>query len=267
MKQPIPLVEAIEKSRKQLGLPFAHNDDMIALGQGSGMKAVRARLMQEEIQAGGPSLLTQATFWDLTQKYQYDALMWEIPRIANALVISASYANIYVQQVVQPQTAYYQMSYADELFFYHIDTGIRLVSSGWDRLALLLDLAFQINLAANCNFHKVIDKLLAQIPTSPTLAALESYRQGDFQDLERRPPKGQGSGKGKGLRDEATHLLNPGGLGLVRLDDPRLPRLHLQLLPPDVQRPYCSRHLHQHNDKQDHPKRPLLWSVHMSCCG
>ncbi len=151
-----------------------------------------------------PLPLTGSTFWDITPKYRFDALAIDIPRVANELAFAIGFSSIYLPQVAEGKRRYFPTC-ADAFFWYHIDFGIRLASSGWDRIALLLDLAFDLKTGTRCNFPLVlreIAKLDKQIVHEESFKELKAFRDGRFLDLEVRA--------GKGARHEATHLLSPG---------------------------------------------------------
>ena len=76
-------------------------------------------------------------------------------------------------------------TFADGFFWYHIDYGFRLAPSGWDRLALLLDLAFNTGVGFSCNLKRVliaITKKDPQIVQDTNFVELTSFRDDQFRD-------------------------------------------------------------------------------------
>lgn len=85
-----------------------------------------------------------------------------------------------------------------------VDAGFRFVSSGWDRLALLLDLAFELNLQSNCNLKTVLQNIPQQSDQrycSRSFKNLKKFRDGRMKELE--------GTSGTGVRHEATHIMAP----------------------------------------------------------
>lgn len=146
--------------------------------------------------------LSQSSFWDITPKYRLDVLRFDIVKIANQLAYAIGFSTLYLSQVAKSKTTYFP-TMADSFFWYHIDFGIRLASSGWDRIALLLDLAYQLNLDTKCNFPRVvreIPKVDRNIVHNTDFKKLRDFRNNRFLDLE--------AGAGRGARHETTHLLS-----------------------------------------------------------
>jgi hypothetical protein len=163
---------------------------------------LRTHLLNKE---SGQALfpLSGGSFWDITPKFRVDVLGIDIHTIANQLAYSIGFSSLYLNQVAKIQTQY-SPTMADYFFWYHIDFGIRLASSGWDRIALLLDLAFELNSGKDCNLSLVlrnIPKVNPQIIQDVNFKKLKAFRDSRFLDLE--------AGAGKGARHETTHLISP----------------------------------------------------------
>lgn len=163
----------------------------------------RSDLLNKETAQARPPL-SGSSFWDITPKYRVDVLGIDISKMANQLAFAIGFASLYLSQVAKSETTYFPTT-ADSFFWYHIDFGIRLASSGWDRIALLLDLAFGLNTGTNCNLRLVlknIPKVDTQIIQDASFKKLKAFRDGRFLYLEAKA--------GTGARYEATHLLSPG---------------------------------------------------------
>jgi hypothetical protein len=164
--------------------------------------AFRSHLVNLETSQDRPPL-SRSSFWEITPKYRFDVLSQDIPNIANQLAFAIGFSSLYLGQVAESTTTYFK-TFADAFFWYHIDFGIRLASSGWDRIALLLDLAFDLNTGTRCSLPlvlKEIPNIDAQIIQDKNFKKLKAFRDGGFLDLEARA--------GEGARHEATHLLSP----------------------------------------------------------
>ncbi len=166
-------------------------------------KRLEAEATEEE---KGRRLRDGYSFWEISPSYRFDLLNSEIPWIADELAYAIAYMSIYLPYVQQDVTTRDRgPSMADFLFWYHADAGVRIASSCWERLGLLLDLAFDLELKNRCSFPAAIDKLAdsehtLKIAESEEFKQLEEIRNGEFQELE--------AGYGKGVRHETTHYLN-----------------------------------------------------------
>lgn len=157
-----------------------------------------------DLEANQPrSSLSHSSFWQITPKYRLDVLRMGIPKIANQLAYAISFSTLYLSQIAESKTTYFP-TMVDSFFWYHIDFGTRLASSGWDRIALLLDLAYQLNTLTECSFPFVLrelPKVDKKIVQDANFKKLKTFRDSRFLDLE--------AGSGKGARHETTHLLSP----------------------------------------------------------
>ncbi|MHB1054652.1 MAG: Cthe_2314 family HEPN domain-containing protein [Thermoleophilia bacterium] len=152
-------------------------------------------------------------FWELGPSYRFDLLGYEIPWIADELAYAIAYMSIYLPHIKQDVSTRHELpSIADFLYWYHTDAGIRIASSCWERLGLLMDLAFDLNLRHKCSFPRALDGLAShEVAESEQYKLLDKIRNEEFQQLE--------SGHGRGMRHETTHYLNP-----------RTRFLHMQLI-------------------------------------
>lgn len=180
-----------------------------------------------KLEASQPQLpLSGNTFWDITPKYRFDVLAEDIPRVANELAFAIGLSSVYLGQVAEGRRPYFRTS-ADSFFWYHIDFGVRLASSGWDRIALLLDLAFDLKTGTKCNFPLVLremPKVDEHIIEDGNFKKLKAFRDGRFLDLE--------AGAGEGARHEATHLLSPSTRFLFEYSDAVAKKL--RKVPPEL---------------------------------
>lgn len=143
------------------------------------------------------------TFWDLTPKYKLDVLSIDIQRIANQIAYAIGFSTLYLKQIRKNKHSYFP-TFADAFFWYHIDFGVRLISSGWDRLAFLLDLAHGLNTGTRCSISVVLkemQKIDAHLVRERNFKILKNIHDTELPLLE--------SGRGKGARHETTHILSP----------------------------------------------------------
>jgi len=152
----------------------------------------------------GGAKITANTFWDLSPRFQFDALFQEIPNVEKQLAHSIALASIY-----SPFVRYELPFRADSghsLFWYHADYGTRLASSGWDRLALLLDLCFKLGLAEKCNLRRALGTLAnkhSDVVDHEAFKWLKNFRDKEFDELDGH--------NGVGARHESSHLLSAAG--------------------------------------------------------
>jgi len=165
--------------------------------------ALRNHLLNEEKNLTKKPLYNN-TFWDITPKYRYDILAIDIPRIANLIAYSIGFSTLYFRQFPSNRKTY-DITLVDAFFWYHIDFGTRLISSGWDRIALLLDLAYSLKIGEKCSISSVLRKLKKvdlQIDNDDNFKILNRFYDTNFKELE--------GGVGKGARHETTHIISPG---------------------------------------------------------
>lgn len=163
---------------------------------------LRTYLSENKTTQGRVPLLGN-NFFDIEPRYRCDLLSFDIPGIANQLAMAIGYALLYYPYTAKAEDTYFP-TIADVNFWYHMDFGFRLASSGWDRLSLLLDMAYELDLKEKCSLRRVLGKMSAQYPEIVKIThfkSLKSFRDGKFQELE--------GGAGRGARHETTHLLSP----------------------------------------------------------
>ena len=198
----IPLENELLKSFRELEIPGNHLDLTNMIYTNPGCADVRKKLLDEEKSNPG-GILSGSTFWDVSTKYRWDVLAFDISAIANRLALSLALANIYLPSTAKIEDVPYIRTRADELFWYAVDTGFRLTSSGWDRIGLLLDVAFALHLGNQCSFKNAIRKITnvcGDDCNNPYLKALLEFRDTGFVELE-------GHQRGEGIRHETTHLM------------------------------------------------------------
>jgi len=194
----IPLAQELQDSIKELGISSVHTSLGIKIHLSPGCVACRNELLESEDK---PGYLTNGTFWKVSPKYRFDLLAWDIPKIADNLSLSIGIAHIYLPHVAAHITPPYQPTVVDDMFWYAIENGFRVASSGWDRIALLLDLVLKLGVGQYCNYKKVIDRLKNRIELNRSVAfgELKAFRDEKFVELE--------GSLGEGFRHEATHLI------------------------------------------------------------
>jgi len=144
----------------------------------------------------------EGDFWNIPPKYKIDIIVQDIlyivfsisKNIAISLIKSNEISNMIKQ---------YDRSLDDVLFWDSIEHSLRLISSGWDRIGLLIDLVYNLNLNTRCNFPNVINilpKLDITIFDNEYYKKLKQFRDTYFIDLENK--------RGKGYRHETTHLIS-----------------------------------------------------------
>ena len=193
----IPLREEIRQSIKDLGL----TPMQISLYFYQKHKWIDFRNKHLHTQKT-PSSLINENLPILPLKHQFDILTKDIEVIANNLIHCIAIANIYRPYISNYKQAPITLNTADTVYWLHIDLGFRLCSSGWDRVALLLNMVLNLRLNPHCNLAKVIKKL-TQDPNyanSHDFKKLQTFYEKDFKDLE--------DGIGKGRRHEVTHLIS-----------------------------------------------------------
>ena len=196
----IPLREEVCRILEKIEIPFP--DPSLSSDIYSCCAEFRQHLLKLETSQTRPPL-SGGSYWDITPKYRFDVLARDIPVIADQLAFAIGFSSLYLPQVAPSKRQYFP-TFADSFFWYHIDFGFRLASSGWDRIALLLDIAFNLNLGNKCNIKDVLKKLpkdSKMVADDKSFKNLKCFRDTKLNDLEAK--------RGKGARHEATHLLSP----------------------------------------------------------
>jgi hypothetical protein len=149
-----------------------------------------------------PGRLMRGSVGDLSPKYRFDTLAMDFGQIGDHLGLSIALADASLPSVMLPTQFPIQPSFADTMFWYAIDNGIRTASSGWDRIALFLELVLHLKIGKLCDFEKVM-KCLAdddRYRHNKEFETLDQFRNGAYRQLN--------NGAGRGLRNEATHLMS-----------------------------------------------------------
>jgi hypothetical protein len=170
--------------------------------------------------------LSGASFWDVTPVHRFDLIRRELIVIPDQLAYSIGFSSLYLPQLA-PITRPYYARFAENLFWYHVDFGFRLASSGWDRIALLLDLAFDLGLETRCSLKTVLKELPGfsrAIEQNENFKALKQFRDTKLRELEGK--------SGRGVRHEATHMLSPSTRLAFEFFESCLPQA--ELLPAEV---------------------------------
>jgi len=204
----IPLVKEVGRELTALGVPAKDVRVQKHYEQYGGLLEkvsdccirFRQRLVQDEATRTRVPLLG-SSFWDVTPKYRCDALQFDLVYLADQLAWAIGFASVYLNHAPKSEQ-HHGWDAAEHLCMYHLDFAIRLASSGWDRIALLLDLAFDLGTGERCDLSRVlieIPKKWPRLVNNEHFKWLKKFRDKDFLELE--------AGKGRGRRHEVTHLL------------------------------------------------------------
>jgi hypothetical protein len=198
----VPLGLQLRASLEELELPIDYTDLETAILQ----SPVRNRLMAEE--SKNPiKLITNGSFWNISAKYRFDLLASEISTVASGLVFAIAHCHIYMRFSPRPEAKYLETTLGSRLFWYHLDAGFRLASSGWDRIALLLATAFDLEINERIKLRTVLQNLpnkYRSLVHDPNFRALKAFRDNQFLELDGSPPE-------LGIRHETTHRLSLSG--------------------------------------------------------
>lgn len=199
--KPKPFADEVFQILETLGLPIIHNTHELLEKFYNSTATLREHLLKQE--HGNPRpRLSEVSFMEITSKYRLDALGTEVPQIANQLAMAIGSAKYYLPYTSNINPTY-MYGRPDLLFWYHIDFGYRLASSGWDRIAFLLDLGFDLNTSTNCDYPTVL-RLIPKNNThyikNQNFIHLKEFRDGRFHELEGK--------RGEGARNETTHLIS-----------------------------------------------------------
>lgn len=185
-----------------LGVRLLYVNSDIIMQLRESCKPARARLVEEE---ETPGSLFEQSFWELSSKYQLDILLIDIQVVANQLAYTIGFAEMNKEVAKQQIDIPYLQEGEDVLFWYHADFGLRLAASGWDHIALLLNLVFDLDLAGRgCTLSTVMQQLpkhVSEIEAEPDFKKLKKFRDGRYAELQSRHA-------GEGARDEITHLMS-----------------------------------------------------------
>ena len=205
-----PLEKDIRNALDRLSISLCADDDSFWMKLSKDCQELRKRLVANNAEQQKEKRLRDGcSFWEISPKYRFDLLGNEIPWIADELAYAIAYMSIYLPYVRQDVTTRSSRpSMADFLYWYHTDAGIRIASSCWERIGLLLDLAFELGLGRRCSFPAALenlkekdDKRAKEAAESEEFRRLEEIRNGEFRQLE--------AGHGRGIRHETTHYLRP----------------------------------------------------------
>jgi hypothetical protein len=199
---PIPLENEIRDILQNKGISFINGYHSVFKELYDKTSNFR-NLLQSKESSRNRLPFAQNSFWDISPKYRFDILRIDIVRIPNGFAAAIGLAYIYLLHLADT-TPHYIPTFADFLFWNNIDYGIRLASSGWDRIALMIDSAFDLNLGNECNIVKVlsgIPKIDPNVVHQTNFKRLKQFRDQDFLELE--------AGLGRGARHETTHLVSP----------------------------------------------------------
>lgn len=139
--------------------------------------------------------------FNVTLKYQLDYLGMDMPQIANQYCIAVASAYYFLPNTSDTKTGYFY-SRPDLFFWYNIDFGYRLASSGWDRISYLLNIAFNLRIEKYnlSNVLKSLPKKVESVVNDGSFMSLKKFRDEKLHDLEYK--------YGGGARHETTHVIS-----------------------------------------------------------
>lgn len=195
----VPLEKELLTSLNEIELLGYHGEMEGIIATNPGGKRLRNLLAADEKQSGTSKLIGNSPR-NLTPKYRLDILEYDLQAIADELALCLAQAHIYIPLVLQRKTPVFAFSTAVKLACYHLDFGFRLASSGWDRIALVLTLAFDLNQQKKWNLKRVLEKLnkIDGLRDNTNLKWLDTFHSNEFQELD---------GEQLGIRHETTHQI------------------------------------------------------------
>jgi hypothetical protein len=198
----VPLENEMHYTLETLGIELMNAKHPLDAELHRKCSGLRDDLLEKEA-FGNRRFILEDNFWNITSKYRLDILLLDIPRIANELAFAIGFSTSYLEHIAVTNECAFP-SFGDSFFWYHIDFGVRLVSSGWDRLALLLHIAFGLQNGERCNLGKVlkeIPRLYPEIVRNKDFKAIKQFHDEKLKELE--------DGPGRGVRHETTHIFSP----------------------------------------------------------
>ena len=137
---------------------------------------------------------------DITSKYQLDYLRDDIIQISNQFAISIAQALYFLPNTSEIKYSYFYNK-SDSFYWYNIDNGYKIASSGWDRISFLLNLAFNLGIE-KYNLSNVLAAIANKIDgasKNDNFKSLKKFRDGEFKELEHK--------LSEGIRHEVIHII------------------------------------------------------------
>lgn len=198
------VLNQIDLAVSKLQLTVLHPNHQLNNKLHDSCAVLRGELLARERDSGASQPLSRSIFWDLTPKYRLDILLDEIPNCFNQLVYAIAMAWQLKPSLAPIKVPHYRTR-IDALFWHHIDFALRLVSSGWDRIAILLDMAFETNVERDCSLRtilKALPKKDSRVTQHELFIDLKNFFDSEFLT--------QVEGKSTlGSRHEVTHIISP----------------------------------------------------------
>jgi hypothetical protein len=128
----------------------------------------------------------------LTEKARIDYLCLELRFIILQTAMSIASAHYFLPNTCDFRKTN-QLTYDDLMYWYHIDYGIRLISSCWDRLSHYISLAFELAID-RIDFQNVIREIPKRHPTivhNENFKQLKYIRDVKFKEVEDKYSRGR----------------------------------------------------------------------------
>jgi hypothetical protein len=145
--------------------------------------------------------LSKVGLLGLTEKARIDYLCLELRFIILQTAMSIASAHYFLPNTCDFRKTN-QLTYDDLMYWYHIDYGIRLISSCWDRLSHYISLAFELAID-RIDFQNVIREIPKRHPTivhNENFKQLKYIRDVKFKEVEDKYSRGR--------RNIADHVLS-----------------------------------------------------------
>jgi hypothetical protein len=159
------------------------------------------KLEKREYHDGKLPQISENSPLKVSPKYQLDYLRMEIPQICNQYCISLASAYYFLPNTSDTRYGYFYKK-TDLFFWTNVDSGFRFASSGWDRLSLLLKIAFNLRLV-KYSLSSVLQAMPNQIRDvihDDNFKNLKNFRDKRFSELEFK--------LAGGARHETTHVIS-----------------------------------------------------------
>ena len=137
---------------------------------------------------------------DITSKYQLDYLRDDIIQISNQFATSIAQAFYFLPNTSKIKYSYFYNK-QDSFYWYNIDNGFKIASSGWDRISFLLNLSFNLGIK-KYNLSNVLAAIASKIGgviENYSFKSLKKFRDGKFMELEHK--------LSEGIRHEVIHII------------------------------------------------------------
>ncbi len=165
------------------------------------LREVLVKLEKEQYPDGNLPKISENIPLKVSLKYQLDYLFIEIPQICNQFCISLASAYYFLPYTSDTKYGYFYDK-PDLFFWTNVDSGFRYASSGWDRLSLLLNIAFNLQII-KYNLSSVLQAIPTQIVDviqDDNFKNLKNFRDKRFSELEFK--------LAGGARHETTHVIS-----------------------------------------------------------